>query len=299
MTVRSIDLNVDIGEGFAHDAALLEFATSANIACGGHAGDVATMRMTAHEAMCRGVNIGAHPGYPDRENFGRIVMNLSPEEIERSVGLQIAALAGIVLSMSGRLTHVKPHGALYNHAEQHVGVANAIVRAVQGFDSSLAIVGLAGGQLVHIARDAGLQALDEAFADRRYFPDGQLVPRSQPGAVIDQLHSACAQAIDLTREGRVQTTDGNRIVARPDTICLHGDGPHAVAFARCLRAEFAEAHILVLSAPGKPISNDTGPVDVLEAGCSDEVKSVSPQHLPPHSAQQRTGGRRRTDVRSS
>ncbi|QIE30270.1 5-oxoprolinase subunit A (plasmid) [Caballeronia sp. SBC2] len=247
MTSKTIDLNVDIGEGFEHDIALLDFASSANIACGWHAGDASTMKRVAGEALRRGVAIGAHPGYPDRENFGRTAMNLPPEDVYSGVQYQIGALSAIVSSLGGRLAHVKPHGALYNEAERHRHLAYAIVQAVLDFNPELAIFGLAGGQLVRIAREAGLSAVEEVFADRGYMPDGQLVPRTEPGALLENDAAACEQALGMVRDELVRARDGSWIQVCPDTVCLHGDGPHAVTFAKQICAALDKANIAVRS----------------------------------------------------
>lgn len=245
MTGKTVDLNVDIGEGFAHDSELLEYATSVNVACGWHAGDPLTMRTTTLNAIQRGVAIGAHPSFPDRQNFGRISMDLSLEEVYAGVQYQVGALAAVVAGLCGRVTHVKPHGALYNQAEQDVELARTIVRAVRDVDRELAIFGLAGGQLVHIAREEGLVAVDEGFADRTYTAAGKLVPRSQPNALLESREHACEQAIAMVRDGRVEAEDGSQIRINVQTICLHGDSAGAVAFARQIRTELAKAEMTV------------------------------------------------------
>lgn len=248
MMTKTIDLNVDIGEGFAHDGELLEYATSVNVACGWHAGDPLTMRTTTSKAIRRGVAIGAHPSFPDRENFGRARMDLPLEEVYAGVQYQIGALAAVVAGLSGRLTHVKPHGALYNQAEQDIDLARTIVRAVRDVNRDLALFGLAGGQLVRVAREEGLIAVNEGFADRAYTAAGKLVPRSQPNALLESSQSACEQAICMVRDGRVETEDGSEICIEVETICLHGDSAGAVAFAKQIRAELAKADVTVRAA---------------------------------------------------
>jgi len=248
MKEKTIDLNVDIGEGFGHDIELLGYATSVNVACGWHAGDPLTMRRVTTEAIRRGVAIGAHPSFPDRENFGRAVMNLSPDEVYAGVQYQAGALAAVVAGLSGRVMHVKPHGALYNQAEEHADLARAIVHAVRDMDPGLAIFGLAGGQLVRIAREEGLVAIEEGFADRAYTPAGKLVPRSQPNALIENDGQACEQAISMVCDRRVRASDGSWVATSPQTLCLHGDGSHAVAFASQVRAALAKAGVAVLPA---------------------------------------------------
>ncbi|PTB16999.1 LamB/YcsF family protein [Trinickia symbiotica] len=245
MPEKTIDLNVDLGEGFGNDSELLDYATSANVACGWHAGDPLTMRRVTTEAIHKGVAIGAHPSYPDRENFGRRAMDLSPDEVYADVQYQVGALAAVVAGLGGSVTHVKPHGALYNQAEEDTALACAIVHAVRDMNHKLAIVGLAGGQLVRIARDEGLDAIEEAFADRAYTPEGKLVPRSQPNALLESEAVACEQAISMVRDGRVRAVDGSWVSIRPQTLCLHGDGLHAVSFASQIRAELAKAKVAV------------------------------------------------------
>ncbi|MGG1948388.1 5-oxoprolinase subunit PxpA [Trinickia sp. NRRL B-1857] len=247
MAKNTIDLNVDIGEGFAHDVELLDYATSVNVACGWHAGDPLTMRNITSEAIQRGIAIGAHPSFPDRENFGRVPMDLSLEEVYAGVQYQVGALAAVVAGLSGRVTHVKPHGALYNQAEQDADLAQTIVRAVRDVDSEMAIFGLAGGQLVRIAREEGLVAIDEGFADRAYTSTGKLVPRSQSNAMLGCKELACAQAIRMVLDGRVRTEDGSDVGIDVQSICLHGDTPNALAFARMVRTELAKANIIVQS----------------------------------------------------
>ncbi|EDT05865.1 LamB/YcsF family protein [Burkholderia ambifaria IOP40-10] len=234
--MRKIDLNVDLGEGSGNDLAMLEYATSVNIACGWHAGDAWTMRTVVKAALERGIAVGAHPGYPDRENFGRRSMELTYEEIYAGVQYQVGALDGIVRAIGGRLVHVKPHGALYNDAERSIAVCRAIVCSVRDLDPSLVIYGLAGGQLVRVARELGMQAYDEAFADRGYAADGRLLPRAEPGAVIHDVDEVTRRVSDLLTTGTVRARDGNRIRLSPQTLCLHGDGERAVIFAQTVHA---------------------------------------------------------------
>nr|WP_294865652.1 5-oxoprolinase subunit PxpA [uncultured Pseudogulbenkiania sp.] len=244
-----IDLNADLGEGCGDDAAILDCVSSANIACGWHAGDAATMRAAVQAAKARGVAVGAHPSFPDREHFGRRAMQLPPDTVYSGVLYQIGALQAIARGEGVRLTHVKPHGALYNQAAHDPVLAGAIVRAVRAADPALAVVGLAGSELVRQARGAGLRALDEVFADRAYQADGSLAPRGTPGALIEDEDEALAQTLQMITEGRVTALDGSRVALRADTVCLHGDGAHAVAFARRLRRELL-ARGLTLRAPG-------------------------------------------------
>lgn len=241
--MRAIDLNVDLGEGCANDAELLTYATSVNVACGWHAGDAVTMMRTSEAALQKSVRVGAHPSYPDRENFGRASMQLSPDEIYAGVLYQVGSLNGIVRALGGRLSHVKPHGALYNDAERHHDTAGAIVAAVRDTDSSIEIYGLAGGQLVRVAREAGLTARDEGFADRGYSSRGQLIPRGAPSALVEDVGEASDRAAEMAANGRVRAVDGEWISIPVETICLHGDGPHAVAFAKQIKSVLASLAI--------------------------------------------------------
>ena len=221
----TIDLNCDMGEleDAAHEAALMEYISSANIACGGHAGDDAIMERTARLAMDRGVRIGAHPGYPDRANFGRLEMPLTPGAIESTVLEQIQRLDGIVRRLGGEIVHVKPHGALYNVAVRNREVAQAIGRGVARWNPRIPIFGLAASPMLDVWREMGLTATAEAFADRRYEPDGSLRNRKFPDALITDPAAAAAQAVRLAREGRAET------------ICVHGDTPGAVAILKACR----------------------------------------------------------------
>lgn len=230
MSRMHIDLNCDLGEGSGHDAELMPLLTSASIACGGHAGDESTMRSTVALAQRYGVAIGAHPGYADRENFGRKEMSLSAAALRQLLRSQIAALALLT-----RLHHVKPHGALYNQAARDPAVAATVAEVVRTADPSLILFALAGSELARAGRAAGLRVAEEVFADRTYERDGSLTPRSRSDALITDEAVAAKQALRMVREGRVRATDGTDVPIRADTVCLHGDGPNAVAFARRLR----------------------------------------------------------------
>jgi UPF0271 protein len=239
----SVDLNADLGEGAADDAELLALVSSANIACGWHAGDARLMQATVSAALARGVAIGAHPSYPDRENFGRSEMQLAPADVRADLIYQIGALQALVHAAGGRLHHVKPHGALYNQAARDPALADAVVAAVRDVDPALAIYGLAGGELPRAAERAGLRAVAEAFADRGYRADGSLVPRNQPGALIDDASEAVARTLRMVREGVVVAVTGETVALQAQTLCLHGDGPHALAFARALHAALNQAGV--------------------------------------------------------
>jgi UPF0271 protein len=229
----TIDLNCDLGEGAPHDAELMPLITSANIACGGHAGDVASMRRTLELALSHGVAAGAHPGYRDPGHFGRREITLAPADVNQLVQEQIRALQKIAAGLGVNLTHVKPHGALYNQAARDASLADAIADAVYEINPQLILLGLAGSALIAAARARGLSAASEIFADRRYQPNGALVPRSQPDALISDPKEACAQVLRLIPEVGAQT------------VCIHGDGAHAVAFARHLRSALNAEGIVV------------------------------------------------------
>lgn len=246
-----IDLNCDCGESFGawrmgDDAALLPHVTSANIACGGHAGDPGSMRRTIWIAREHGVSVGAHPGYPDLQGFGRRVLPLTPDEIADTVLAQIGALHAIARSEGVRLTHVKPHGALYNQAAVTPAIAEAIAHAVAAFNDELILMGLAGSALIEAGRRAGLRVAREAFADRRYAADGTLRARHFPDAVIHDDDAALAQALSLARRQAIITVEGTHITVEADTICLHGDTPGAAARAALLRRGLEAAGIEVV-----------------------------------------------------
>ena len=230
----SIDLNADVGEG-CDDEALLPFLTSANVACGMHAGTPGLMDRTVALALARGIRVGAHPGYADRENFGRIEIDLPPEDVENLVLYQVAALDGFVRSRGGRLAHVKAHGALYNRAARDLDLARAIARGVRRYRDDLVLVGLAGSEMLAAAEEIGLPSAGEAFADRRYLPNGSLMPRKQPGSVLTDPAEAADQATQIARDGFVTTSDGSRLPVAARTLCLHGDTPGAPRIARTVR----------------------------------------------------------------
>ena len=240
-----IDLNADLGEGGANDAALMSLISSANIACGFHAGDADSMLISVREALKNGVAIGAHPGFPDRENFGRTALQLPAETVYAQVLYQTGALQAIAQAEGGRLAHVKPHGMLYNQAAVDPSLADAIARAVHQLDPSLVLVGLAGSELIRAGERYRLTTRQEVFADRGYQDDASLVPRSQPGALISDESQALAQTLDMVRCGKVTSVNGLRVDVVAQTVCLHGDGEHALAFARRLRSAFADLNIRV------------------------------------------------------
>ncbi len=252
--MNGIDLNCDMGEGFGvwcmgDDRALLAVVSSANVACGFHAGDPGTMRTTARLALERGVAVGAHPSLPDLQGFGRREMHIGKAEAYDLVVYQVAALAGICRTLGGRLNHVKPHGALYNMAARDGRLAEAVARAVADLDRGLVLYALAGRELVRAGRAAGLRVASEVFADRTYQPDGTLTPRSRPDAVIADAGAALAQ-VERMLGGEVQAVDGSRIAIEADTLCIHGDTPGAVAFAQRIRARLAELDVAVRPVTG-------------------------------------------------
>lgn len=237
-----MDLNADLGEGM-DDAAILPFLTSANVACGLHAGGPLVMDRTVALALERGVRVGAHPSYADRENFGRTAQQLSREEVRALVLYQVAALDGLVRARGGSLSHVKAHGALYNQAAKDAGLAAAVADAVRAFRRDLLVVGLAGSAQIEAARAAGLNAAGEAFADRRYLPDGSLMPRSRPGAVLDDPAEVAEQALTIARDGFAVASDGSRVRIDAQTLCLHGDTPGAVRMAQAVRERLEAAGV--------------------------------------------------------
>jgi UPF0271 protein len=240
----SIDINADVGEGM-DDEELFPFVTSANVACGFHAGDPSTMDRTVANALARGVHVGAHPGHADKANFGRMAVEIPADELEQLVLYQVAALDGFVRGRGARLSHVKPHGALYHQANEFPDLARAIAEAVRRFDSSLVLVGAPASLLLEAGREAGLPVAGEGFADRRYRPDGTLVSRKEAGALLTDPAEAAEQAVHLARDGWVVASDGSRVEVKPETICLHGDTPGAASIARRVRERLAAEGIAV------------------------------------------------------
>lgn len=250
-----IDLNCDLGEAagagaIERDRRMMEHVTSVNVACGAHAGDPDTMRATVRSARGAGVRVGAHPGFADREGFGRRDVELPSEGIENLVLAQLGALAAVARAEGMALAHVKPHGALYNMAGRDRRVADAIARAVAGFDRSLPLVALCGSALVAAGRAAGLDVAPEVFADRAFDADGALVPRRRPGAVIHDAERMLERAVRMARDGKVAAIDGTVLDLAGETICVHGDTPGAVELARTLRRGLEAAGIEV--APLRP-----------------------------------------------
>jgi UPF0271 protein len=273
----SIDLNCDVGEipdliADGTDDRLLAQVTSANIACGGHAGDEGTMAATVRSAMARGCTVGAHPGYEDREQFGRRRLDLSPERIAAMVCEQVLRLDAIAVEAGIRLVHVKPHGALYNAAADARDLAGAIALGVRdaaaarrasgagggtGAESGpgeapLILVGLAGSAGLEVYAKAGFRVAAEGFADRRYEADGRLRARALPGALLDDPDEAAAQAVSIARDGKVTAFDGSRLAVAADTLCIHGDTPGADHIAAAVRKALAAAGVTVAPLPRTP-----------------------------------------------
>ena len=244
-----IDFNCDLGEGCGNDAAIIPLISSANIACGAHAGNETSMRETLRLCRAFGVAAGAHPGYVDHEHFGRREVSLSLDEVSELIREQLQRLGDLARAEGVRLLHVKPHGALYNQAAREARLADAIAAAVRAFDAHLILVGLAGSALPDAGLRAGLQVAHEAFADRRYLADARLAPRGTQGAVIDTVEDAVDQALSIVLRGQVDTLDGAPIAVRCDTLCVHGDRADAVDFARRLRSAFDARGIDIVALP--------------------------------------------------
>ncbi len=252
-----IDINSDIGEGFGHwmlapDDDLMPLISSANIACGFHAGDPATIERTVHLARDNGVGVGAHPGFPDRGGFGRRTIAATPDEVRTDVLYQIGATAAFCRAAGTELQHVKAHGALYNHAVRDAATAEAIARAVWQYDREMLFFVLPGSELEAAGAAAGLPLAREAFADRGYMPDGSLVPRSRPEAVITDPEVVVRRMVRLVQEGVIEAIDGTELALQADTICIHSDTPTALDIARALRRGFEDVAILVQPAGASP-----------------------------------------------
>ncbi|MBK0420920.1 LamB/YcsF family protein [Leucobacter sp. CSA2] len=249
--MTTIDLNSDLGESFGNytfgdDAAVLESVSSANVACGFHAGDPRGIRITCRAAVASGTTIGAHPGYHDLAGFGRRFIDMDPGELTDEVIYQIGALQAIARSAGGEVRYVKPHGGLYNTIAVHEGQARAVVRAMTELAPELPLMVLPGSVVERVAREAGLRTVAEAFADRAYVADGTLVKRGTSGAILDP-DAAVAQAVRFATEGRVRAIDGTELEIAPDSICLHGDNPAAIELARRIRAGLEAAGVRIES----------------------------------------------------
>ena len=234
-----MDINSDMGEGMSNDAELLHYISSTNIACGWHAGDPATMKQLVEQAIQKNVLIGAHPGFPDLEGFGRREVEISEEDAYNYVIYQAGALQGFANAAGTKLHHVKPHGAFYNQAAKNIQLARGIARAVKDLGREVILYGLAGSCLVDAANELKVPVWQEVFADRRYTKEGFLVPRTQAGAVIEDEAAALEQVMQMAKKGQVTAIDGSIIKIQADTLCIHGDNPHAVEFARKIQAALA------------------------------------------------------------
>ncbi|QGN56750.1 LamB/YcsF family protein [Nostocoides sp. HKS02] len=248
--MRTIDLNADLGESFGRwtlgdDAAMLRIVTSANVACGFHAGDPTTLLSVCRSAAAEGVTIGAQVGYRDLAGFGRRFIDVAPADLTADVIYQVGALDALARVAGTRVAYVKPHGALYTAMTSHEGQARAVVEAVRALDPSLPLVGLPGSLLLRMAAEAGLATVGEAFADRAYRADGTLVPRSEPDAVIDDPEVVAARVVRLVTDGGMVAVDGTWVPVLADSVCVHGDSPGAVGLASVVRAGLAAAGVRV------------------------------------------------------
>ena len=234
-----IDLNSDLGEGALFDADIIPLITGANIACGFHAGDSDLIAETVKLCKDNGTAFGAHPGYPDKENFGRTNMDVTPEQVYNFTLYQLGAIAVVAYAQGVKLQHVKPHGAMYNAAAKNPALADAIAKAIHDFDSSLIFLALSGSEMVNSAKKYGLKYACEIFADRAYEADGTLRARTKEGSMITDENEAKARVIRMIKEGKVKAYTGEDISIEAHSVCVHGDGPKALAFVKALREEFA------------------------------------------------------------
>ena len=246
----SVDLNCDMGESFGawtlgSDAELMDYVSSVNIACGFHAGDASVIRKTIKTAIAKNVAVGAHPSFPDLQGFGRREIKMSAQEIFDIVLYQVAALKGMCEAFGGKLHHVKPHGALYNQAARDKNLAEAIAKAVKAIDENLVFYGLANSFLVSEAERIGLKTASEVFADRTYQADGTLTTRSQSNALIESVKKSCEQILEIITAQTVTAVTGEKVTLRADTICIHGDGTHALEFAREIKRSLEENGVLI------------------------------------------------------
>jgi UPF0271 protein len=251
--MNTIDLNADLGESFGawrmgDDAGVMPWITSANVACGFHAGDPVVMRATVALCLAHGVAIGAHTSLPDLQGFGRREMKILPNDVYAQTLYQLGALHAFVRAAGTHLHHVKPHGALYNMAARDHALAYAIAAAVRDFNPTLILMGLAGSALVDAGRAAGLRVQHEGFCDRRYRADGSLTPRSEAGAVIEDIDTAVAQAVSIATAKEATVGDGARVHIEADSLCVHGDRANAAAFAECLHRALTDAGVQIAAA---------------------------------------------------
>ena len=235
------DINCDLGEGIGNDELIIPFITSANIACGYHAGDIDTMHQTIAACLKHNVSIGAHPSFLDRENFGRTEIAMPLDELYELIIQQLIIFFEVADSFGEKINHVKPHGVLYNMSAKDALIANIIAKAVNDFDSNLILYGLSGSHSISEANAIGLKTASEVFADRTYQDDGSLTPRSKPDALITDVEKMIEQISQMTKDGNITTTSGKSIPIKAETICIHGDGKHAIEFAKAI-------HTLILKA---------------------------------------------------
>lgn len=245
--MKHVDLNVDLAEGCGNDERLLQLVSSANVACGLHAGDYNEMRKAIQWAKANNVRVGAHPSFPDRENFGRTNMQLADDELRACLLYQLGAVKALCEAENVILAYVKPHGALYNQAAKDPALARLIAQTIKAFDPKLALMGLSGSLMLNIAQEEGLDIISEVFADRHYLADGSLVPRTRDDALVENDEEAISQVLQMVLEGTVPTVDGGSVAIQADSICLHGDGTHAIEFAEKIRVALKEKQIEIRS----------------------------------------------------
>lgn len=245
--MKHVDLNVDLAEGCGNDEKLLQLVSSANVACGLHAGDYNEMRKAIQWAKANNVRVGAHPSFPDRENFGRTNMQLTDDELRACLLYQLGAVKALCDAENVILAYVKPHGALYNQAAKDPALARLIAQTIKAFDPTLALMGLSGSLMLNIAQEEGLDIISEVFADRHYLADGSLVPRTRDDALVENDEEAISQVLQMVLEGTVPTVDGGSVAIQADSICLHGDGAHAIEFAEKIRVALKEKQIEIRS----------------------------------------------------
>lgn len=253
LSALQIDLNADLAEGGLNDRALLEIVTSANICSGLHAGNAQIMATTIQQAKQNQVRLGAHPSYPDRQHFGRVVLpftsTFTPQDLKVYLLYQLGATQAICNLYQAKLSYVKPHGALYNQANKDPKLAELIIESIKQFDSNLSLMALSGGLLLEMAKQEGLSTIAEVFADRRYLADGSLVPRTHPQALIHSNDEAIKQVLQIVTERKVTTLDGSEIAINADSICLHGDGEQALIFAKKIKQQLLQKGICITAKP--------------------------------------------------
>ncbi len=243
--MQQVDLNVDLAEGCANDEVLLQLVSSANVACGLHAGDYMEMYKAIRWAKVNQVAVGAHPGFPDRANFGRTEMRLASDDLQACLRYQLGAIKALCDAEGVKLAYVKPHGALYNQAAKDGELATLIIQTIKAFDPNLKLMALSGSLPIRIAQELGLGTISEVFADRRYLANGALVPRSRPDALVKDEDEAIRQVLQMVKTGTVQSVDGQIISVNAESICLHGDGEHAIEFARRIVASLGSENIQI------------------------------------------------------